>query len=725
MGKARTLSLILTKLTRLQQSTKHDAVKQLRAEINQMIAIEGITLPDEYDCFLTAYDVYRSQAIEHAIPYFIHCQILCNSNNNEVLHLYCDVHLGTIYSLIGQYHQALKHFLAAQQSNTVEDENLKLLLNLNVGDTYLSLGDFDRVKRYCLKAAEMAVASNEQSCLTLALDNIALAEGHLGELESALDYIEQSIEIAKKLDCSRSMGFAYAYKARLLTLKAEHSAAADLYRKADLSFLQTYEYMGRSDNLYHYARLLKASGDLDSSLEQCHQAQLLIHQEQNYQLRIKLFQLEAEIHQQHGEVVLEKEAITKQVELANQELKRATSNETEYIESILKLGADKREHDSLQMLHGNLKIITQIGQNIATVNSLNDCLLDVFNQLNKIIPIHVFGIALYNEDKQALNYNHFIEDGELITPFTISCENISSLGAYCIHHQKTLLLNTSSENEVSTYIDLNHLDRQMYFGDGERNQSAIVTPINLNNKTIGALFLEHKTAYLYQSYHCDLAEQLASFIAVSLENQRQTQTLRKQQLELKIINNKLDTLSRQDPLTQLLNRYELEKVVPKLLHNAQHFQLPITCLMIDIDFYKGYNDYYGHHEGDKVLVQLSAIFKQQFSSSDDYVFRFGGDEFLVLLYGQSLEVCHKKVQQVQHAVEQLAIPHQASKCDSKITLSIGGYCWHTNSNNTDEMDINGLIQYADEALYHAKTQSRNTFVAYESHTLTTPSIIEY
>ncbi|MGR5078204.1 diguanylate cyclase [Photobacterium swingsii] len=723
MSKARTLSLILTKLTRLQQSTKHDAVKQLRAEINKMIAIEGITLPDEYDCFLTAYDVYRSHTIEHAIPYFIHCQILCNSNKNKVLHLYCDVHLGTIYSLIGQYHQALKHFLAAQQSNTVEDENLKLLLNLNVGDTYLSLGDFERVKRYCLKAVDLAKSNNEQSCLTLALDNIALAEGHLGCLESAFRYIEQSIAIAQALDCSRSMGFAYAYKARLLTLKGEYDIATPFYRKADLSFLQTYEYMGRSDNLYHYALLLKASGKLDLSLERCHQAQLLIHKEQNYQLRIQLYRLEAEIHHQHGDLVLEREAIAKQAELANQELKRATSNETEYIESILKLGEQKREHDSLQMLHGNLKIITQIGQNIATVNNLNDCLLDVFNQINKIIPIHVFGIALYNEDNQVLNYNHFIEDSELITPFTISCENISSLGAYCIHHQKTLLLNTSSEKEVSTYINLNHLDRQMYFGDGERNQSAIVTPINLNNKTIGALFLEHKTAYLYQSYHCDLAEQLASFIAVSLENQRQTQILRKQQHELEIINNKLDSLSRQDPLTQLLNRYELEKVVPKLLHNAQHSQQPITCLMIDIDFYKGYNDYYGHHEGDKVLAQLSAIFKQEFTFSDDYVFRFGGDEFLVILYGQPLEICHPKVQKVQHAVEQLSIPHHASKCASIITLSIGGYCWYPNT--ADEMDINGLIQYADEALYHAKTQSRNTFVAYESHTLVAPTIREH
>ncbi|WP_261859026.1 sensor domain-containing diguanylate cyclase [Photobacterium sanguinicancri] len=722
MSKARTLSLILTKLTRLQQSTKHDAVKLLRAEINQMISAESIQLPGEYSSFLNAYDIYRSHTIEKAIPYFIHCQILCSSNSNMVLHLYCDVHLGTIYSLIGQYHQALKHFLAARQNNTIEDENLKLLLNLNVGDTYLSLGDFERVKQYCLKAVEVAEANNEQSCLTLALDNIALAEGHLGCLDNAFIHIERSIDIAQALDCSRSKGFAYAYKARLLTLKGEDSTAVHYYRKADLCFLETYEYMGRSDNLYHYALLLQASNELDLSLERCHQAQLLIHQEQNYQLRIKLFRLEAEIHQQHGEAELEKEAIVKQADLANQELKRATSNETEYIESILKLGAQKREHSSLQMLHSNLKIITKIGQNIATVNSLNDCLLDVYNQINKIIPIHVFGIALYNEEKQVLNYNHFIENSKLITPFTISCENTSSLGAYSIRHQKTLLLNTSSEKEVSTYINLTHLDRQMYFGDGERNQSAIVTPINLNNKTIGALFLEHRTAYLYQSYHCDLAEQLASFIAVSLENQRQTQVLQKQQLELEIINHKLDTLSRQDPLTQLLNRYELEKVVPQLLHKARLLTQPITCLMIDIDFYKGYNDYYGHHEGDRVLVQLSEIFKREFSGNDDYVFRFGGDEFLVLLYGQSLDASHHKVQQVQRAVEQLSIPHQVSKCASTITLSIGGYCWHTNNNNADEMDINGLIQYADEALYHAKTQSRNTFVAYDSHTLTAPDI---
>ncbi|WP_206769826.1 hypothetical protein, partial [Vibrio harveyi] len=64
-------------------------------------------------------------------------------------------------------------------------------------------------------------------------------------------------------------------------------------------------------------------------------------------------------------------------------------------------------------------------------------MLDVSQQVNKIIPIHVFGIALFDEENKVLNYNHFIEDETLIAPFTINCEHISSLGAYCIYHQQT------------------------------------------------------------------------------------------------------------------------------------------------------------------------------------------------------------------------------------------------------------------------------------------------
>ncbi|OAN13004.1 hypothetical protein A3K86_15150 [Photobacterium jeanii] len=709
MIKARILSQILTMLTRLQQEQGRDAVKQVRKKIELMIKEADITLPEEYVSFLNAYDVYRCRPIEEAIPHFIHCQMLCENNQNTVLYIYCDLHLGTIYSLIGQFHQSLKHFLAALSNNSIEDDNLKLLLNLNISDAYISLGDFSRVKSYSLKAIGLAELLNDKSCLTLALDNAAIAEGYIGNFIAANFYIERSITIAHELACPRSLGFAVGYKARIEAMQNNDEEAKLLFEQADAHFKASYEYYGRGDCLCYFAALLFKLNDYELALQHVHQALALIKAEKNYQLRIRLFELEAKIYKRQGKLLLENLAIEKQAKLSAEELKRATHSETLYIESILQLGEQKREHDTLQQLHSKLKIITEIGQNIATITNLNDCLLDVSQQVNKIIPIHVFGIALFDEENKVLNYNHFIEDETLIAPFTINCEHISSLGAYCIYHQQTLLLNTSSLDEVTGYIDPKYLDRQMYFGDGEQNQSGIITPIKLNNKTIGALFLEHRTAFLYQSYHCELAEQLASFIAVALENQRQTQALHQQQLALATINQKLDMLSRQDPLTQLYNRYELEKVVPEVIANAVEKNEPLTCLMIDVDYYKGFNDFYGHHKGDQVLVTLAKTFQQVFNAPNDYVFRYGGDEFLMLLAGQTLQQAKEKVAIVEKAVADLAISHSQSACSSVLTLSIGGYCCHDLYN----MGLNRLIQKTDKALYQAKSRGRNTFVGYE------------
>ncbi|WIH28803.1 sensor domain-containing diguanylate cyclase [Photobacterium damselae] len=705
------LSEILTILTRLPQCTGLEEVQQTHQQVLATAHQHKIHFPDEFEQFITAYEAYRSNNMAKAIPTFLHCQRICYQQHSAVLSLYCDIHLGTIYTMLGQFQHGLTHFLKAYKNSNLKDRNFQMLLNLNIGDAYLLLNDFKQGERYCRKADKLALELDDLNCIALAKMNVALALAHQDDLIDSEAWIQEAIHYAQKTLCQRTLGYAWSYQGRIYAIQNNYSKAKHSYITSDYYFAQSYEYFGRSENQYFYALLLLKKNKLKAALNHCLQAEKLISNEDHYQAKNRLYHLQVQIYQQQGDFDKANNILALQAKEANNEIARSAGRETRYMDYILTLGEQKRQFDNLQQLHNNLSVITKIGQQIATANNLRAHLPEIYQQLNLIIPIHVFGIALYDQAQHQLNYDYFIEDGAVIPPIIIRCEDDSSLGAYSVAHQQQLHLNTSSEQDLAVYVDPQKMDRQLFQGNDEKTQSIIITPITLNEITIGVLFLEHHTPYLYQQHHCDLAKQLAGYIAVSLENLRQTNILKQQQQELEAVNQRLNTLSRYDALTQLFNRYELDTIAPNLINKAQKQQKSLTCLMIDIDFYKTFNDHYGHQQGDKVLRLVAKFIHQAFSEQQDFAFRYGGDEFLLLAFNQSQEQIQTKVEQLQQYLEQENIEHHYSQCSERLTLSIGSYTWQPDS--FDDLTVESLIHQTDQALYFAKQKHRNRYVTYQ------------
>ena len=125
--------------------------------------------------------------------------------------------------------------------------------------------------------------------------------------------------------------------------------------------------------------------------------------------------------------------------------------------------------------------------------------------------------------------------------------------------------------------------------------------------------------------------------------------------------------------------------------------------MVDIDYFKQYNDYYGHPAGDKVLVQVAAALKSQLSRSSDMLARYGGEEFVLILPNMSDEHGMHFAKKLITAVNQLALPHLKSKSNKIISISIGFSTYDPNQHR----EVSTLIDAADTALYKAKQQGRN------------------
>ena len=131
--------------------------------------------------------------------------------------------------------------------------------------------------------------------------------------------------------------------------------------------------------------------------------------------------------------------------------------------------------------------------------------------------------------------------------------------------------------------------------------------------------------------------------------------------------------------------------------------------MIDIDFFKDYNDTFGHYMGDNALVSVAKIIQDVFARKSDIVFRYGGEEFAVCASVNSIENLEKLAEKLRHAVESAMIEAGNKKVSDTLTVSIGATAYIPGE--TDEMlDENFMFSFADMALYEAKQAGRNRVV---------------
>lgn len=175
-------------------------------------------------------------------------------------------------------------------------------------------------------------------------------------------------------------------------------------------------------------------------------------------------------------------------------------------------------------------------------------------------------------------------------------------------------------------------------------------------------------------------------------------------LELKRKQELLERYAFIDALTDIPNRRRFDEVLLKEWDRAQRSHQQLSLIMIDIDYFKNYNDLYGHGKGDAALRHVAQEVKMVLRRAGDFIARYGGEEFVAVLpYTDTHEVL-PIAEQIKAAVENLHIEHRDSQVADHITVSLGVV-----SAQPDQQDTcaETMLQTADNALYRAKSQGRN------------------
>lgn len=178
---------------------------------------------------------------------------------------------------------------------------------------------------------------------------------------------------------------------------------------------------------------------------------------------------------------------------------------------------------------------------------------------------------------------------------------------------------------------------------------------------------------------------------------------KKTEEKLLSLQKELEALSFKDGLTGIANRRRFDASLELEWENARHSRLPLSLILLDVDFFKQFNDLYGHIEGDNCLTQIAQTLNLALVGPRDLAARYGGEEFILMLPETDLEAALKVAERCQRLIEKQAIPHERSAVSQFVTASMGvsSIVPAEGSRPTD------FIHAVDRLLYAAKQNGRN------------------
>lgn len=202
-----------------------------------------------------------------------------------------------------------------------------------------------------------------------------------------------------------------------------------------------------------------------------------------------------------------------------------------------------------------------------------------------------------------------------------------------------------------------------------------------------------------------IARDISERILIEKSLQKSEEQLRQKNFQLEKLLEEVQNLANSDGLTKIANRYCFNNYINQKWSGIESQQAPIAFILLDVDYFKLYNDAYGHLAGDACLVKIANAIKSVVKRQSDLVARYGGEEFSVILLNTDTRGAIKVTQLIIEQIKQLNIPHALSQVAEIVMVSIGITVSIPSINNSPQ----DLINKADEALYQAKKEGRNRY----------------
>ena len=326
-----------------------------------------------------------------------------------------------------------------------------------------------------------------------------------------------------------------------------------------------------------------------------------------------------------------------------------------------------------------MAILYEISLAIAADVGLERTTLTVFQQLKKVLPIDLFFLALHEPTEKLVSFFMYQKDGERIEiePFNLMWK--PSLTRYVIEKRETIFISDFKAEDAEIKED------EIIRVPGFDNRTILGIPLIQRGEVIGVLSVQSAQPDAYDPVQIRLVETIAQQTSIAIDNAKLFEKMQKMAIT--------------DSLTGIYNRRYFYMILRNEIERAKRYQSPLSLVMMDIDHFKKVNDKFGHLAGDEVLQSVSEITKKLLRQIDK-MFRFGGEEFMIILPETNQEGALKVANRIRSTIADTTIKTQ--KGDVRITTSIG-----VSEYGEEYPTKNEFIESADKILYDAKETGRN------------------
>ena len=338
--------------------------------------------------------------------------------------------------------------------------------------------------------------------------------------------------------------------------------------------------------------------------------------------------------------------------------------------------------DRVQQNSLTLKRMQRFEMRLLALHALTEMIEFILGETKTLLDLDVISLSLIDTKQEisgylaSTNYNHRNTEGLLLSNE---------------EHKPSNGFGFQSRPFLGVYQAENC---EKLFPDARQKPASVaIAPLMRRDRYLGSLNLgSYQSNRFVHNMATDFIEHIASVISICLENSINYETMRRTSLA--------------DPLTGVNNRRFLEQRIEEELDRCQRTRDPLSCLFLDIDFFKRINDGYGHQAGDQVLAEVAGCIKKQLRSND-VLARYGGEEFVALLSQSDERIANDIAERIRLSIADLQ-PVFADQV-IPVTISIGSATYQPcQTIKLPVTQIAGLlIQASDTALYKAKHNGRN------------------
>ncbi len=304
-------------------------------------------------------------------------------------------------------------------------------------------------------------------------------------------------------------------------------------------------------------------------------------------------------------------------------------------------------------------------------------------------------VVIYRIEKEQAEF--FVDACHLTSPSQVFNQDLPYSGS-----SPLLQMQPDTPIQICDVSQLEAIEQQ--FWQGLEVGSILLMPLFIAEEISGFVAFTDQEVRQWQENDLYLIHRTAELVSHSMIHFENSERLHLAHQELTEANRRLQTLADTDELTGLYNRRPFFSRLRHILSHAKRGGFPLGVLLCDIDFFKRYNDTYGHLKGDETLVRVATALRRSLRREHDMVTRYGGEEFACIVMVKDQSELEQIIHNIQQRIAELSIPHQDSTAACHVTLSIGAIMYQSDR----ETSPKELLKSADEALYQAKDKGRAT-----------------